>query len=359
MVVGTTSVEGNLDDYLSTSELRSLQAQSENSFERTILVPPHLLNLKCEKDHPVRFREINFRHLSDLLRRRSGDAGESVSLVIPKDYRIEFDEFDDAIPGCGESVWSFEYVHRVVTFMLGELDGKKEVGFEEAKRAVETLDRSDAVKVEWASAAEHSNEEFDRFMKELEEVEVDEGGQPKEHKRKTKIPKNCNAHEKKLLGGVVDPVDIRTRFSSVRAPESTIDSLKTLTSMSLIRPEAFRYGVLATDRIPGLLLYGPPGTGKTLLARAVAKESGATVSFWVPINFEFWLTICDGRYWKSAAQKYSTCMSERARRTSRQSSRWQRSSLHVSFLSMKPMQSLVAATAILQGQLTVKSSISS
>jgi SpoVK/Ycf46/Vps4 family AAA+-type ATPase len=50
-----------------------------------------------------------------------------------------------------------------------------------------------------------------------------------------------------------------------------------LTSLSLIRPEAFSYGVLATDKIPGLLLYGPPGTGKTLLAKAVAKESGATV----------------------------------------------------------------------------------
>lgn len=53
--------------------------------------------------------------------------------------------------------------------------------------------------------------------------------------------------------------------------------MKTLTSLSLIRPEAFQYGVLATDKIPGVLLYGPPGTGKTLLAKAVAKESGATV----------------------------------------------------------------------------------
>ncbi|KAF2090132.1 AAA-domain-containing protein [Saccharata proteae CBS 121410] len=50
-----------------------------------------------------------------------------------------------------------------------------------------------------------------------------------------------------------------------------------MTSLSLLRPEAFKYGVLATDKIPGLLLYGPPGTGKTLLAKAVAKESGATV----------------------------------------------------------------------------------
>lgn len=53
--------------------------------------------------------------------------------------------------------------------------------------------------------------------------------------------------------------------------------MKNLTTLSLIRPEAFSYGVLATDNIPGLLLYGPPGTGKTLLAKAVAKESGATV----------------------------------------------------------------------------------
>ncbi|KAI4791893.1 AAA-domain-containing protein, partial [Aureobasidium sp. EXF-8845] len=46
---------------------------------------------------------------------------------------------------------------------------------------------------------------------------------------------------------------------------------------TLLRPEAFSYGVLAADRLPGLLLYGPPGTGKTLLAKAVAKESSATV----------------------------------------------------------------------------------
>ncbi|KAM0801533.1 P-loop containing nucleoside triphosphate hydrolase protein, partial [Usnea florida] len=70
---------------------------------------------------------------------------------------------------------------------------------------------------------------------------------------------------------------IRTTFADVQASPQTIDALKTLTSLSLVRPDAFTYGVLATDRIPGLLLYGPPGTGKTLLAKAVAKESGATV----------------------------------------------------------------------------------
>jgi SpoVK/Ycf46/Vps4 family AAA+-type ATPase len=79
------------------------------------------------------------------------------------------------------------------------------------------------------------------------------------------------------LNGVVDASHIRTTFADVHVPPETVEALKTLISLSLIRPEAFTYGVLATDKIPGLLLYGPPGTGKTLLAKAVARESGATV----------------------------------------------------------------------------------
>lgn len=76
---------------------------------------------------------------------------------------------------------------------------------------------------------------------------------------------------------MVDAPSIHTTFAEVHALPETIEALKNLTSLSLLRPEAFTYGVLATDKIPGLLLYGPPGTGKTLLAKAVAKESGATV----------------------------------------------------------------------------------
>ncbi|CRK11869.1 hypothetical protein BN1708_002309 [Verticillium longisporum] len=86
-----------------------------------------------------------------------------------------------------------------------------------------------------------------------------------------------NEFEKKLLTGLVDVKEIRTTFADVHAPPATISALKLLTSLSLVRPEAFAYGVLANDRLPGCLLYGPPGTGKTLLAKAVAKESGASM----------------------------------------------------------------------------------
>src|SRR5690606_196298 len=84
-------------------------------------------------------------------------------------------------------------------------------------------------------------------------------------------------YEQKPLTRLIAKDQNKTTCSHVHLPPDTIQALKLLTSLSLKRPEAFTYGVLARDRIPGCLLYGPPGTGKTLLAKAVAKESGASM----------------------------------------------------------------------------------
>ncbi|RCI12268.1 hypothetical protein L249_0005 [Ophiocordyceps polyrhachis-furcata BCC 54312] len=84
-----------------------------------------------------------------------------------------------------------------------------------------------------------------------------------------------NEYEKRISTGQIDPWTIQTTFADIHAPAETISTLKLLTTLALVRPDAFSYGVLAQDRIPGCLLYGPPGTGKTMLAKAVAKESGA------------------------------------------------------------------------------------
>ncbi|KAK1761302.1 hypothetical protein QBC47DRAFT_419696 [Echria macrotheca] len=84
-------------------------------------------------------------------------------------------------------------------------------------------------------------------------------------------------HEKRLLSGLINAKDIHTTFNDIVVPAETKESLIGLTSLSLVRPDAFSYGVLKTERIPGCVLYGPPGTGKTLLAKAVAKESGANM----------------------------------------------------------------------------------
>lgn len=86
-----------------------------------------------------------------------------------------------------------------------------------------------------------------------------------------------NEYEKRISSGQINRENLRTTFADVHAPQETISALKLLTSLALVRPDAFSYGVLAQDKIPGCLLYGPPGTGKTMLAKAVAKESGANM----------------------------------------------------------------------------------
>ncbi|KAM5348542.1 hypothetical protein ACJ41O_008366 [Fusarium nematophilum] len=86
-----------------------------------------------------------------------------------------------------------------------------------------------------------------------------------------------NEYEKRISSGHINRQNLRTTFDDVHVPKETISALKLLTSLALVRPDAFSYGVLAQDKIPGCLLYGPPGTGKTLLAKAVAKESGANM----------------------------------------------------------------------------------
>ncbi|KAL7931111.1 AAA domain-containing protein [Trichoderma chlorosporum] len=86
-----------------------------------------------------------------------------------------------------------------------------------------------------------------------------------------------NEYEKRIASGQINRENLRTTFADVHAPPETISALKLLTSLSLLRPDAFSYGVLAQDKISGCLLYGPPGTGKTMLAKAVAKESGANM----------------------------------------------------------------------------------
>ncbi|KAH8152878.1 uncharacterized protein LAJ45_03104 [Morchella importuna] len=281
IILGTTSMEETSEN-LTKSGLRLIQSQPEDSYERTILVPPHLYNVLSDVfrvDKEARIREVNIRHLRDVIRRRSGDTGQDVSLTLPKDWHLKKDEDDTVISGIKDTIWNFDRVHRVATTVLGQRLGKGgEIGIQEIKQAAELLDNSDAIKFAWASderLRQKTMKEIEEMDGELDPTFTKVSGEWKS--TKVKLPKNCTPHEKKLLGGVINPENIHTGFSSVRAPEETIEALKTLTSMSLIRPEAFKYGVLATDRIPGVLLYGPPGTGKTLLAKAVAKESGATV----------------------------------------------------------------------------------
>jgi proteasome regulatory subunit len=63
-------------------------------------------------------------------------------------------------------------------------------------------------------------------------------------------------------------------FNDIGGLHDQIQEVYEVLVLPLKRPEVFRE--LGVDPPKGVLLHGPPGTGKTLLAKAVARESGAT-----------------------------------------------------------------------------------
>jgi len=272
--VGTTSSEEG-EPALARSEIQHLQSDIDGE-KRTIFVPPDRReeqDVAFETDEKTRIRNINIRHIEDMISKMvDGTYEMPVAIDIEKDL----DSAAVYAAGIEDAVWTYARVHRLATTILGLESSISSVDGAMVSKAVKLLTSSDEAKFTWG-AAELKEEDADveNMMNDLAEA-----GHSTKNKTKDKlkqIKKTCTPHEKKLLGGVVMPSDIHTTFDHIRAPKETVEALKTLTSLSLVRPEAFSYGVLATDKIPGLLLYGPPGTGKTLLAKAVAKESGATV----------------------------------------------------------------------------------
>lgn len=101
--------------------------------------------------------------------------------------------------------------------------------------------------------------------------QLGKGGQPAAHGIKT------SAGQEKEEGGASQWAGARIPdigFADVVGLEEVKESIR----MLMINPIKYsdKYAVYGKKTGGGVLLYGPPGTGKTMIAKAIAKEVGAT-----------------------------------------------------------------------------------
>jgi SpoVK/Ycf46/Vps4 family AAA+-type ATPase len=317
MLLGTTC-SFDLTPELSPSAVQSLQSEGQASSFRTIVVTPgnvrkddwvdipaaareRLKEASSSKPEQSKFFSINVRHIQDMLRCLDPVASSDIANM---DHGRESARlFASILPrSCFWSVMAWDEVHRISLTALGlhHLDPvESQLSWAHVALAMGLLKASDEVKQvcfkhlaseQRISLRDQYRDQMDKVRESLGQETLrgrhDSRDSPASEADKSRIKRSlelkritatANKHEKRLLHGIVDPYQIKTTFDNVHVPKDTIDAIRTLTSLSLLRPDAFNYGVLAMEKISGALLYGPPGTGKTLLAKAVAKESGSAV----------------------------------------------------------------------------------
>ena len=266
LLVGSVS-EDIAHGGFSQDSSRMLQHMFDDMISKTIVVTPSMEPKAVQKtfaeDQKKRTMKINIRHLQSMLLYRLGGSTATTNddILGTRAWSLDASTIDQS--GIMDRVWSFHHVHWIATLALGCAGPNDAFGLDHIRKGIELMSRGNQVKNEW--------------LQKTSPKPADAGADTSREQMLQNLRKDCDQYESKMLNGVIDPKNIQTTFDDVHVPPDTIEALKTLISLSFIRPEAFTYGVLATDKIPGLLLYGPPGTGKTLLAKAVARDSGATV----------------------------------------------------------------------------------
>ncbi|KAK1392275.1 putative cell division cycle ATPase [Heracleum sosnowskyi] len=160
--------------------------------------------------------------------------------------------------------------HGLSFFQKGKVSGKDNVKLDTNAESSKTLTAEEIVGVKPESKSENPTTES--------KTEVDKSNSaPKKDSENPAPPKPevpDNEFEKRIRPEVIPADEIGVTFADIGSLEETKESLQELVMLPLRRPDLFTGGLLKPCR--GILLFGPPGTGKTMMAKAIAREAGAS-----------------------------------------------------------------------------------
>lgn len=205
MGIGTVS-SADLMPSPSKRSVMFAQSEYEDGLARTIVVtPPRSLNHDSilAEDESHRNRAINLRHLQDMIRRRTPELARVARILSTPELRL--DSSREFASGLHESVWSFDGIHRVAVTALGLMGADEELTPEMIEKALQILDASDAVKYVWATEERHGQREQKQVLGDMLDSPSPLSSKNLSDDKLKRIRKDCNAHEKKLLGGVINP----------------------------------------------------------------------------------------------------------------------------------------------------------
>ncbi|KAF9453212.1 AAA-domain-containing protein [Macrolepiota fuliginosa MF-IS2] len=286
---------------LTTQASKSPPHDSKSSFFRSSVLVPTVRSPVHEKSTRIaRRREINELTMRMGVGAIGGEVEESslASTLSPEDEEqpVESQATEGDEPNVSRSdhermwdewgnkveVWSD--VRRIADRVVGNIMSARS---KSDKTSLEsTIVPWSTVEKAWASHKASSNLRKQwlkdaspgRGMREEDQDEdEDDEGQARSADEVVERLKNdgeLDDHEERLLSCIVNPVTMPTSFNQVHLPAHTVDSVRTIVSLPLLHPHAFKQGILKEHSMTGCLLFGPPGTGKTLVVRALAKEAG-------------------------------------------------------------------------------------